>query len=134
MKNLCISIVFILFLVGCQKNGNPTNNDLNQKLEKIIESNGNITKRLDTIQKTFITPYNLFEDAVLNENKRSPDSIITVYKRIIKMFPNSYWSHEAKKRIQNVEKRRELWSEEKGWELLKVIPSKDMETISCPGC
>ncbi len=126
-------MILVFSIISC-KNNNSEIGKLNQKLNKVLITNNELIKRINSIDSKFITPYLTYEEAVLNEYKRSPDSIISIYQNIIKKFPNSFWSHEAKKRINNVEKRRVLWSKEKGWKLLKIKPFKNLEVISCPGC
>ena len=133
MKKIIILTIIVFSIICCQNN-NPEIEILKQKLDKIIITNNELIERIKSIDSTFVAPYSIYEEAVLNENKRSPDSIISIYQNIIKKFPNSFWSHEAQNRINNVEKRRKLWSKKKGWELLKVKPIKDIEAISCPGC
>jgi len=132
MKNMILLVILSIIFTNCQETSE--NNDLKKKLDDLTNNDKYLSTRLDSIEKIYVKPYKIFEEAVINESGRKPDSIIFYYMKIIKAYPNSYWSHEAKRRIQNVEKRRKLWSEENGWELLKVTPVKDIETISCPGC
>lgn len=133
MKKIIVIIILVFNTISC-KNNNSEMDKLNQKLNKVLITNNELIKHINSIDSEFMDPYLIYEEAVLNEYKRNPDSIISIYQNIIKKFPNSFWSHEAKKRIKNVEKRRTLWSKEKGWELLNVKPFKDIKTISCPGC
>lgn len=133
MKKLIVLAISVFCLISCQEEKNKLNK-ITIEIEQLNVANKKLRQRINSISNDFIEPFQMFENTVLNESKRSPDTIISKYKSIINKFPNSFWSHEAKSRIKNVQKRRKLWSKSKGWELLNVIPMKDMETISCPGC
>ena len=83
MKKIIILTIIVFSIICCQNN-NPEIEILKQKLDKIIITNNELIERIKSIDSTFIAPYSIYEEAVLNENKRSPDSIISIYQNIIK--------------------------------------------------
>ena len=95
---------------------------------------------MNSVNAEFIKPFKIYEKIVLSELENSPNQIISDYEFLIKNYPNSFWRHEAKKRIENVEKRKKYWSEKDGWKLPekpkkpKSIKRIGPMVISCPGC
>ena len=86
MKKIIIFTIIIFWTMSCQNN-NLEIDKLNQKLDKLTLTNNELIKRISSIESEFIEPYSMFEESVLNENKRNPDSIISTYQTIIKSFP-----------------------------------------------
>ncbi len=133
MKNVYILIISTLFLISC--NDSKKLKDLEKRIYN-VENNNKILS--DSLNK-FVKPFKIYEKIVLSELTKSPNQIILEYESLIKNYPNSFWKHEAVKRIKNVEKRRKYWSEKNGWKLPKKTPNiKVIEIIepvvSCPGC
>jgi len=139
-----IKIIFsatVIVLASCTDNQN-----LKNEITQLKSDNALFKKKLDSLNKDYVIPFRSYQDVIMNELKSNPDSIINSYNKIIDKYPNSYWSHEAKRRIENIEKRREYWTKEKGWNFSaknKMSPTFKkptyeevvMErTISCPGC
>ena len=145
IMNRCqILLLLMLIFLGCQ------NDEKYEALKKDIltlkESNSKLEKKLEATQIEYVLPFKIFEEIVMNEFARSPDSTVNAYKDLMVRYPKSYWNHEAKARIENIEKRRQYWTKEKGWNfntLKKTSPTikkpnlKEVimeRTISCPGC
>ena len=138
MKNTIPFLLTIFIVSSC------THNEKLSELEKriiIVESQNKIL--LDSLNSTknkFIKPFKIYEQLVLSELKNSPNQIISDYKILINDYPNSFWKHEAKKRIENIERRKKYWSEKDGWKLPekpkkpKLIEIIQPISISCPGC
>jgi hypothetical protein len=133
MKIFCITFITLIFFNSCQQNKNDLKN-LKNELKVTGENYEKLELEIDEIKNNYLKPFEMFEKSVLEEKNKRPDSSIREYKKIIEMFPNSYWSHESKRRIENINNRKHLWSEEEGWNLLNIKPTKDIETILCPGC
>lgn len=104
-------------------------------LEKKIE---NLDKHLRSLEANFEVPFKDFQHILSNELMNPPSTSIEAYEELIKLYKNTYWAHEAKKRIQNIKNRSIYWSKEKGWDLPKIdsVTKKNPEPhiISCPGC
>ncbi len=134
MKNIKILFILsILIFSGCAENQN--NQDLKNDLVQLKTDNAMLKKNIDSLNKEFILPFKLYQENVMSELKSHPDSIINSYKNIIAKYPKSYWSHEAKRRIENIKTKRIFWSKEKGWDLnIPKKPDFDESKISCPGC
>jgi outer membrane protein assembly factor BamD (BamD/ComL family) len=135
MKLYYITILSILALISC--NDDKKLDLIKTKIEEVEKQNNSLFDSLEIINNTYLTPFKIYEKIVLSEVNKSPEILIKEYKRLIKRYPNSFWMHEAKNRIKNIEKRKKYWSENKGWNL----PSKKEEpfiietkNISCPGC
>ncbi|MEM6517001.1 MAG: hypothetical protein AAF688_12515 [Bacteroidota bacterium] len=129
-------IIMLAFICSQSCTEQKKESGLNEKLNKIISSNENLERRLDSINNNFVRPFETYERIVNQERENHPDSTITKYKSLIKKYPNSFWKHESEKRIKNIEKRKKYWTKENGWKL-EDIPKKpnfDEQVISCPGC
>jgi len=128
-----IKIIFsaaVIVLTSCTDNQN-----LKNEIMQLKSDNALFKKKLDSLNNNYIIPFSSYQDVVMHELKSSPDSIINSYNKIIEKYPNSYWSHEAKRRIENIEKRKKSWSEENGWNLdIPPKPNYNEGVISCPGC
>lgn len=133
MKKFCITFITLIFFNSCQYNQNDLSN-LKTQLKITEENYETLELEIEDLKSNYLKPFQMFEKSVLEEKNKNPDSIISIYKEIIEMFPDSYWSHESKRRIENINNRKHLWSEKGGWDLLKIKPTKDIETIVCPGC
>lgn len=144
MKGRQLILFVILICFGC------SNDEKYESLKKEIlllkESNSKLEKNIESANVEYVLPFKVFEEIIMNEFDRSPDSSINAYKDLMARYPNSYWNHEAKARIENIEKRREYWTKEKGWdfntkkEKSPVIKKPELKevvmerSISCPGC
>lgn len=133
MYKISFAIAIVLLLNGCQKEDKDIDAIKNQ-LNKVEKNYQVLRAEIDLINRAYVDPYKIFEKVVRQELEKSPDTIILLYKKIIEKYPNSYWSHESKRRIDNILKRRHLWSEKDGWKLLNIKPSANIEPITCPGC
>ena len=138
MKNIFVIIISILLFTSC--NDSEKLKDLENRISNIENQNKILMDSLNSVNIEFIKPFKIYEKIVLSELKTSPNQIISDYEFLIKNYPNSFWKHEAKKRIENIEKRKKYWSEKNGWELPKkpkkpeLIEIIEPMVISCPGC
>jgi outer membrane protein assembly factor BamD (BamD/ComL family) len=136
MKNTIITMLLTLFLITSCKDDKIK--DLENRISNIENQNKILNDSLDFVYAEFIEPFKMYEKIVLTEMENSPKQIITDYKNLIKHYPNSFWKHEAKKRIQNIEARKKYWSEEEGWKLPEKTKKPELiiepMVISCPGC
>ena len=135
MKN-CI-LLFLVFstIISCDKAEKL--NEIESRIANIEEQNKMLIDSLKLLNSEFIEPFKVYEKIVLSELKNAPNQIISDYQYLLKNFPNSFWKHEAKKRIENIENRKRYWSEKDGWKLPnkpKFIELNRVTTISCPGC
>ncbi len=135
MKQYFITILLILAFISCNDDRNL--DLIKTKIEEVEKQNNSLFDSLEKINNNYLTPFKIYEKIVLSEVNKSPEILIKEYKRLIKKYPNSFWMHEAKNRIKNIEKRKKYWSENNGWNLPLekeepfIIETK---TISCPGC
>lgn len=125
----------LIIIISCN---NQEEKDVNfrQEIESLTKANKILTTKLDSIINDYVTPFKQYEIIVLNEIKVNPDSTINNYNHLIKKYPNSFWSHEAKRRLENIQERKKFWNSQDGWKL-NTIPKKPINgerTISCPGC
>ena len=131
-----LSIVIVTFLISsCSQNSEEQLRELQTELQEVEDTNVRLKKRLDSIDNNFLHPFSSFQQTLIMESKISPDSIIERYNTLIEEYPDTFWAHEAQKRKQNVDERREYW-ENGEWNLPKnrgeiKIP---IGAISCPGC
>ncbi|MFD0990884.1 hypothetical protein ACFQ1R_12315 [Mariniflexile jejuense] len=138
MKNIFVIIISILLFTSC--NDSEKLKDLENRISNIENQNKILLDSLNSVNIEFIKPFKIYEKIILSELKNSPNQIISDYEFLIKDYPNSFWKHEAKKRIENIEKRKKYWSEKNGWELPKkpkkpeLIEIIEPMVISCPGC
>ena len=137
IKTLILLTLMSLITLSCN-NQKEKIEELESQVVTLKEENKVLEEKLKTLNENFVDPLKLFQESVLNEKERSPDSIIAVYRTLISKYPGSYWKHEAEKRIKKVESNRAYWSEENGWDFSNTkIPPKPKygeEVISCPGC
>jgi len=114
--------------------------NLENRISNIENQNKILTDSLNSVNTDFLKPFKIYEKIVLSELRNSPDKIISDYEILIKNYPNSFWKHEAKKRIENVKSRSKYWSEKEGWklpgvsEISELIKIEDLISTSCPGC
>ncbi len=138
MKNIFVIIISILLFTSC--NDSEKLKDLENRISNIENQNKILLDSLNSVNIEFIKPFKIYEKIILSELKKSPNQIISDYEFLINDYPNSFWKHEAKKRIENIEKRKKYWSEKNGWELPKkteepeLIETIEPMVISCPGC
>jgi predicted methyltransferase len=138
MKNMILSFLFLLIVSSCTNTEKLT--ELENRIAKIENQNKVLVDSLNSVNAEFIKPFKIYEKIVLSELENSPNQIISDYEFLIKDYPNSFWRHEAKKRIENVEKRKKYWSEKDGWKLpekpkkTELIEIIEPMVISCPGC
>lgn len=138
MKNIFVIILTFILFTSC--NDNEKLKDLENRISNIENQNKILSDSLESVNIKLIRPFKVYEKIVLSELKNSPSQIISDYKFLIKDYPNSFWKHEAKKRIENIEMRKKYWSQYEGWKLPEK-PKKPQSTetlevisISCPGC
>lgn len=137
MKTYFFCILTGLIFSSCSNNSELS--VLETRITAIEKENKTLKDSLNSINSDLIKPYQAYEKILLSELETSPDKIIADYELLIKTYPNSYWKHEAKKRIENVKDRRKYWSEKNGWQL-PAKPKKEApeifapQVISCPGC
>ena len=138
MKNCILLFLILLIVTSCNKAEKL--NEIENRITNIENQNKILVDSLNSLNSEFIKPFKVYEKIVLSELKNSPNQIISDYEFLIKDFPNSFWKHEAKKRIKNIEDRKKYWSEKDGWKLPEK-PKKpelteliEITTISCPGC
>ena len=136
MKILFIIITALVF-TSCNDSQKLKNLEL--RVSNIENQNRLLSDSLQSVNTEFIEPFKIYEKIILSEFKNAPNQIISDYEFLIKHYPNSFWIHEAKKRIENVKKRKKYWSKKAGWVFPKkpVIPVNIFESspiISCPGC
>ncbi|EAQ41242.1 hypothetical protein [Polaribacter sp. MED152] len=138
MKNVFATIITFLIFTSC--NDSRKLKDLESRISNIENQNKILSDSLKSLNAEFLKPFKAYEKIVLFEFKNSPNEIISDYEYLIKDYPNSFWKHEAKKRIENIKKRKNYWTEKDGWklpkkpektELIKII---EPMVISCPGC
>jgi len=110
-------LIILLLCFSCNKKGNHT----------IIDSNNKINIKKDSIKQ-----FKEYQDLIINEKNKSPDSIISGYLKFSTTYPNSFWKQEIIKRISNIDSIRKYWSKKDGWKLLEIKPTKDIQNISCP--
>jgi hypothetical protein len=138
MKNCILLFLILLIVTSCNKAENL--NEIENRITNIENQNKILVDSLNSLNSEFIKPFKVYEKIVLSELKNSPNQIISDYEFLIKDFPNSFWKHEAKKRIENIEDRKKYWSEKDGWKLPEkpkkpeLIELIEITTISCPGC
>lgn len=134
MKNTKLLLVIcIMFFFSCVKREN--NEEFKNDIIQLKADNAKLKRDIDSLNENYIKPFEIYEKIVRNETDSTPDSIIKRYKDLIAQYPDSYWKHEAQRRMENIEKRRKFWSKEKGWDFdIPKKPSFDEGTISCPGC
>ncbi|SFW26286.1 hypothetical protein [Cellulophaga fucicola] len=146
MKN--ISILILIFSIATSCNDDSKMKDLENRILNIENKNKILSDSLHNVTTKFVTPFQLYEKIVLSELKTPPNKIIANYEALIKNYPDSFWQHEAKKRVENIKNRKEYWSEKDGWKLPSkktpkikipkvIIPPPLYEpdpTINCPGC
>ena len=131
-----LSLLTLLSIVISCTSQEEKDMNLRQEIESLTKTNKIITARLDSLNNSNFAPFKQYEKIVLNEIKSNPDSTINNYHRLIKKHPNSFWSHEAKRRIENIQERKKFWSSQDGWKLDNIPkkPTNGERTISCPGC
>jgi uncharacterized FlgJ-related protein len=138
MKNIFVFILIISLFTSCS-NSNKMK-DLENRITTIENQNKILMDSLKSVNAEFLKPFKIYRKIVLSELKKSPNQIISDYEFLIKNYPNSFWQHEAKKRMENIETRKKYWSVEEGWKLPKKIKKPELTeiieitTISCPGC
>ena len=138
MKNIFVIIITFLLFSSCNNSDQMKN--LENRINKVENQNKILLDSLNVVNTEFIKPFKIYEKIVLSEFKNSPNQIISDYEFLIKDFPNSFWKHEAKKRIENIKMRKKYWSVKEGWKLPKkqkkteLIEIIEVTTISCPGC
>ncbi|WP_334058389.1 hypothetical protein [Polaribacter sp. P097] len=138
MKNVFATIITILVFTSC--NDSRKLKDLESRISNIENQNKILSDSLKSLNAEFLKPFKTYEKIVLFEFKNSSNEIISDYEFLIKDYPNSFWKHEAKKRIENIEKRKKYWTEKDGWKLPKkpkktqLIKIIEPMAISCPGC
>lgn len=136
MEKLIAILFLITILNSCSNKNRQEIQKLKTNINQLKESSSELEKRLDSIETNFIQPFKSYQKIVMNESQISPDSIISKYNALINKYPNSFWSHEAKKRQENVDKNREYWENghwkfsKKGKKAIITVPG----IISCPGC
>lgn len=133
----CISICLLIaagVLISCK--GKEENDKTEQQLAALEKRVSQLDDSLRSVYKAFAEPLAAYQEILLSEMNTAPDSLVARYDRLIKKYPGSLWEHEAKKRTQNIESRRNCWSEKNGWQLNKQKETKVIapEVISCPGC
>lgn len=138
MKNIFLSFLVLLIVTSCT-NTNKLD-ELENRIAKIERHNKILVDSLNSVNTEFIKPFKIYEKIVLSELENSPNQIISDYEFLIKYYPNSFWKHEAKKRIENIEKRKKYWSQKDGWKLPEkpkkpeFIEIAEPMVVSCPGC
>ena len=138
MKNIILLSSILLIVTSCVKTEKL--NELENRIIKIENLNKRLLDSLNSINAKFIKPFKIYEKTVLSELENSPNQIISDYEYLIKDYPNSFWRHEAKKRIENIEKRKKYWTKKNGWELPEKSKNPELieiiepMVISCPGC
>ena len=138
MKNCILLFLILLIVTSCNKAEKL--NEIENRITNIENQNKILVDSLNSLNSEFIKPFKVYEKIVLSELKNSPNQIISDYEFLIKDFPNSFWKHEAKKRIKNIEDRKKYWSEKDGWKLPEKQKKPELTelieitTISCPGC
>ena len=139
MKNIFVLIISILLFTSC--NDSEKLKNLENRIYNVENQNKILLDSLNSVNIDFIKPFKIYEKIILSELKKSPNQIISDYEFLINDYPNSFWKHEAKKRIENIEKRKKYWSEKNGWELPKKPEESELTeiieqpiVISCPGC
>ncbi len=135
MRKIFRILIATFLISSCSQNSEKQLGELQLEIQEVKETNVRLKKRLDSIHNNFLQPFNSFQQTLTMESEISPDSIIKRYDILLVEYPDTFWSHEAKKRKQNVDERREYWENGK-WNLPKNrgetrIP---IEVISCPGC
>lgn len=157
MKYFFRIILVFTILTSCNKTDKLKG--FEKRISNLENQNKILVDRLNYINTEFIKPFKIYEEIVLTELENPPNQIISDYDFLIKNYPNSFWKHEAKNRIENIKRRKKYWSKKNGWklpekpkklELTEIIkssskllekieyPAPPIEiidpTISCPGC
>lgn len=137
MKHLVIIVILTATLFSCSNKDEQEIEKLRVDMTLLSNSNTALQNELDSIRTFYIEPFKSYQEIVLKESQMNPDSIIREYETLINEYPNSFWSHEAKKRKENVKENRMYWkdgkwdfSKQKRQEILIEVPS----VIFCPGC
>jgi len=134
MKN-SILLVLVLFF-SCAKNNQE--DSLKKELKTLEKNHLEVVNELNDIQENYLEPFRMYQENVLNELKTSPETSISNYTKLIEKYPNSFWSHESERRMENIKNRKHLWTKESGWNLNNKDdipkPKYAIKTISCPGC
>lgn len=114
--------------------------DLELRITSLEKQHKTTLDSLNTLNTEFIKPFKTYEKIVLDEFKNSPTKTLSDYEDLIEDYPNSFWKHEAKKRMENIERREKHWTEKNGWKFpekrkkSKASEIVEIEAISCPGC
>ncbi|RPD99140.1 hypothetical protein EGM88_03885 [Aureibaculum marinum] len=138
MKNIILFFPILLIITSCTKTEKL--NKLENRITKIENQNKILVDSLNYVNAEFIKPFKIYEKIVLSELENSPNKIISDYEFLIKNYPNSFWKHEAKKRIENIKERRKYWSKKDGWKLPSNVKISELNEIIrppvvyCPGC
>lgn len=133
MKSLFVLIIAAssLSLMSCE---DKRINEISEKVQRLEKENSELKSRVDSLSKLSV-PFMLFQAAVMSEMQKSPQESIEAYEVILE-YTDSFWAHEAKTRIKNIEERSKYWSKEKGWQLPsgeeEIVP--ELGVVSCPGC
>lgn len=138
MKSTILILIMLLLVTSCN-NTDPLSG-LEARMTTLENQNKILLDSLNTVNTYFINPFKMYEQIVLSELENSPDQIISDYELLIHDYPNSFWKHEAKKRIEKIERRKKYWSEKEGWKLpekpakIELIDLIEPMVITCPGC
>lgn len=114
--------------------------DLELRITSLEKQHKTTLDSLNTLNTEFIKPFKTYEKIVLDEFKNSPTKTLSDYEDLIEDYPNSFWKHEAKKRMANIERREKHWTEKNGWKFPEKRKKSEaseiveIEAISCPGC
>lgn len=120
-----------LWFFSCASGNEPA---VEKRLAALEKKQQELQDSLAQIRLDYVEPLERYQDLVMKESQTHPDTLINGYTRLMKDYPNSFWSHEAKKRVKNIEDRRDLyWNDKTGWNLDVIYVPVDA-TISCPGC
>lgn len=129
----------MLFLISCGSESKFE--ELEERVVYLEKQNKSLSDTLNIIYKQYLKPFRNYEKIVLSELRNPPNYLISGYEELIDEYPNSFWQHEARKRIINIESRKKFWFGSSGWQFPKdsnIVEFDYIENnqpeITCPGC
>jgi hypothetical protein len=105
--------------------------------ERLRTENQDLKSELLILKDSLLKPFMEFERLVRSEYSTSPYLLMEKYEEFIGTYADSYWAHEAKKRLKNIRSRLKYYDAYKGWQLPQDLKDETLfkdSVISCPGC
>lgn len=133
------SVVFVFLIFACADNRKTEERlkTLEEKDSLLGKENKILKEELKSLNDSITTPFLTFQRIVKAEYNTSPYLIMQKYEDFIGSYHDTYWAHEAKKRLKNIKSRLKYYDSYKGWMLPKDINDeviKEDKYIICPGC